>query len=152
MATIILPQWLVINSVPLATPNCLAEDIVPLLGGSADGENRRLPGTNGRRPYRHRQDELVADLTVFLRGDVDDDGAPTANPRATLMALISSLRSSLYTAPATTAGTHAAELHLAGPVVLTAAVQVPRFSPVSDRNPARATLALQVVVPAGAFT
>ena len=151
--TIILPQWLVINSVPLATPNCLAEDIVPLLGGSAEGENRRIPSASGRRPYRHEPDELVADLTVFLRGDVDSDGVATANHRATLMALIRSLRSSLYTPPATIAGTHAAELRLAGSVVLTAAVQVPRFTPVSDRNdPARATLALQVVVTAGAFT
>lgn len=151
--TIVLPQWLVINSVPLATPNCLAEDIVPLLGGTAAGENQRIARRAGQRPYRHYPDELVADITVFLRGDVDDAGAATANPRASLMALISSLRASLYTAPSTTAGTHAAELHLEGPVVLTADVQVPRFSPVSHpRDPHRATLVIQVVVPDGAFT
>lgn len=151
--TIVLPQWLVINSVPLATPNCLATDIVPLLGGTATGANRPLPRVNGARPYRHWTGELVEDITLLLRGDIDEDGVATANPRASLMALIASLRASIYTPPATTAGTHAAELHLEGPVVLTANVQVPRFTPVSDSvDPARATVVIQVVVPAGAFT
>lgn len=149
--TDILPEWLVINSVSLGTHNCKAEDIVPLLGGSADGANRRLPRSSGRRPYRHWPDELAETIRVKLRGDVDEDNVPIADPHEGLAVLIASLRASIYTSPATTAGTHPAELHLAGPTVLTADVQVPRFTPVRT-GPNTALLVLQVVVPDGAFT
>lgn len=149
---IILPEWLVINSVALATYNCKAEDIIPLLGGSADGGNQRIARRAGRRPYRHYADELVETVTIKCRGDVDANGVPLGgDPRSGLATLIASLRASIFTAPATTAGTHPAELHLANGSVLTADVQVPKFTPVST-GPATATVVIQVVVPDGAFT
>lgn len=150
--TTILPEWLVINSVNLGTHNCKAEDILHLLGGSADGENRRLPRATGRRPYRHWQDEIVETVRIKVRGDVDADGVPiVGSPRAGLATLIQSLRSSLYIPPATTAGTHTAEMHLANGSTLTAQVQVPKFSPVST-GPLSALVVIQVVVPAGVWS
>ena len=148
--SIVLPEWLVINSINLGVHNRKAEDILPLLGVEADGENRRIPSMAGQRGYLWETDQLVESIRVKIRGDIDEDGVPLApSARAGLATLIASLKASIYTG--STAVSHPAEIHLADSSVLTADVQVPKFSPVST-GPLTAVVLLQVVVLDGAFT
>lgn len=140
--TIILDEYLVINGVPLATPNCKCVDVLPLTGWVARHTTRRLPGAPGTRNTSPIRDEIVETLEVKLRGDIDEDGAPIADPRSGLRLLIASLRASIT-------GTQDAELHLVGSTT-GAEVTVNRFDPVTT-GPMTATLMLQVVVPAGEF-
>lgn len=148
--SIILPEWLVINSVNLGVHNRKAEDIVALLGAEANGENRRIPSVAGRRAYQWHTDELVESVRVKIRGDIDEDGVPLVpSARAGLATMLASLKASIYTG--SSAVTRPAEIHLANGSVLTAPVQVLKFSPVST-GPVSAVVLLQVVVPSGSFS
>lgn len=141
--TIILTEYLTVNSVAFATPNVLNVDVVPLLRTSQRGDNVLIPGLAGRLPVTLKADEITETVEVLLRGDVDADGASIANPRSGLRSLIHSLRGSVV-------GTWAATLTFPA-ASYTATVQVTRFDPVTS-SPTSATLLLQVVVPAGGWT
>lgn len=141
--TIILSEYLQIGTVHLGRPNCKTEDVAQLQSWRARYESALIPGMVGRLETEAIQDEIVDTVLVKLRGDVDEDGVPIADPIAGMKALIASLRSSVT-------GSRAATLHL-GADTSTAQIVVDRFDPVRT-GPLTATLLLRVTVPAGGFT
>ena len=75
-------EYLVVNSVPLATAACRILDLNPLSDAvPLRGRNRIIPGADGRLAIRRRPDEFVVTLAAVVNGAFGDDGEPNSNPR-----------------------------------------------------------------------
>lgn len=140
--TIILTEYMVINSVPFATPNLRGVDILPFKKRVLRGDNTLIPGQPGRLPNTLYVDSFAETFEARLRGDVDDDGAPTTDPREEIETLIESLRT-------TVVGSVTAQLVFPH-VTYEQTVQVREFDPVTT-GPLTASLLLLIEVPAGSW-
>jgi hypothetical protein len=110
--TVITRDWyLEINGVPLATPAWEIPDLSILLDSpSLRGSDVLLP-LAGFRGYRRRPSLTVLTFALDVQGDVDEDGAPTADGLTGVVEHMEYLTTALGYAEATGDGTVPAIFH-----------------------------------------
>jgi hypothetical protein len=143
-------EYLIINSVPLATPAWRLTSLVPLWS-SADlvGSDRRLPKA-GVRAFRRRATATRIVLPGVVFGSHNREGVAYGDVRTGLHANIDALHAALVEPPATDEGTYAATWVKPG-TDKTADVHVLAFNP-SRLGPGSVRFALEISIPTGRFT
>lgn len=82
--TIISPNWLVVNTVPLETYawQAMEDGYDDLLNTpQLRGEDLTLPGASGERPFPRVAGSLLVAVPLVIDGTRDQDGDPISNPR-----------------------------------------------------------------------
>lgn len=75
------PTWLTVNSIDLATHAWEITDLSELLDTSGvRGGDEVMPGSHGLRPFPRWRTGRVITLPMVIYGQVDEDGAPIADP------------------------------------------------------------------------
>lgn len=126
-------------------------DLSPLWGYPDErGQNRVIPGANGRRPYPRRKDETTYEMPMLIGGLTDRSGNPaTGAPFEQLRSNIDFLRANVCGPWDGTTTTRTAKLTLPDDSELTAQVQCRITLGAQNGEWIRAVLA--VTVPAGGF-
>lgn len=143
-------EYLVINSVPLATPAWRITDLTPLWSGAdLRGRDRVKPGAEGATPVRRvlAATRLVLPGVVF--GTHNREGTPYGDVRTGLRTNLDVLHTQVVDPPAGD-GTHAATWVLPG-TDKTADVHVVGFS-TRAFSPAAVRFTIELSIPSGRFT
>lgn len=145
-------EYLIINSVPLATPAWRLTSLVPLWSGAeVRGQDRILPGVNGVRAYKRRPTVTSLVFRGIVFGLQDREGTPYADFRAGLHANLDVLLTQIVEPVTTGDGTHAATWVRPG-TDKTADVHVVGFTTSDGAVPWEVAFALEISIPAGRFT
>lgn len=121
---------------------------------SQRGQNRTVPSAAGTIAYRRRLTTTSHELRLLVVGDVDQNGAPVANPQQGLAINLSYLYTNVVAPVASATGTRAATLAIPGLATLTADIHVTGLLQ-TEYHIGQTTSAwvgrLQIEVPAGRF-
>lgn len=139
-------------AIPLNTPAWDVESYAELLTFlELVGDDRIIPGKDGRLPVADEIDEAIVGLPFVIYGDHALDGTAYADARVGLRTNLRYLRTNLFRPPGTADGTRPFEFHdLDGVTVETADVKLRTGTwgyPGSGSVVARTTLRL--IIPAG---
>lgn len=125
---IVFTHHLEIDGVPLSTPAWEHLDIHTLYSApDRRGENRVMPGANGRRALPWRHDETMRTITLAIFGDKSWDGSLNADAVAGLWANVAHLQSFVFANPLNAGSTREATIKRDGQTDLTATIQVRGF-------------------------
>lgn len=145
-------EYLIINSVPLATPAWRLTSLVPLWSGAeVRGRDRPVPGTSGVLVHRRRATVTSLVLPGIVFGLQDREGTPYGDYRTGLHANLDVLLTQIVEPVATTAGTHSATWVKPG-TDKTADIHVTGFSTSDGVVPWEVRFSLEISIPAGRFT
>src|SRR5688500_16805852 len=103
--SLLTDEYLSIESIDFATHAYWIESLAPLFNVTKVGTDRDLPGLPGVRPYRRKTTRLSVSLVVHVIGDVDVDGVPSTDPRATLYEHLRAIEAAVLVDVATVPGT-----------------------------------------------
>lgn len=146
-----LGEQLVIDSVDLDTPHIWLKSTAPLFTIDKVGSDRPLPGlAKGKRPYRRKTTSVMITLVVYVDGEVNADGTPSSDPRATLHDHLDYLEANLLEDVADVRGTRAAVWTRPNDTVRTAAVII-EGSTLEEAGDYSALLNLEVTVSDGVW-
>lgn len=148
---VVLPEYLEVNNVPLATPAWLFPNVDELQGDpNYRGSDRTVPLLAGDIPYPRRAGSTSYTLEGWIFGDADWEGTPYGSAREGLEANVEYLRTNVSAAIDTGDGTVPAVLYTATQTleadVHCGPLKVKGYAP----NSHKATL--RIDVPAGFFT
>jgi hypothetical protein len=140
---------LTIGGYPLNTPSWDAPSLSRLWAeASIRGENKLLPGAQGRRSYPTRLDQSEHDLAFFIYGNTDLDGTLIDNAWQGLQAHLDALWSNVFAPVTVGRGVRAATLTMPSGVTRVANVQVEPLhfaNDVYDASFVEATIHLTIV-------
>lgn len=147
----IFPVVGALPSIPLNTPAWDVESYAEwLIFLELIGEDRPIPGVDGRLPMPDEVDEGIVGLPFAIYGENDYEGTPYADARVGLRQNLRFLRTNLFRPPGTADGTRPFEFHdLDGVTVETADVKV-RAATWAFPGPTLARVTIRLIVPAGA--
>lgn len=123
--------------------------------GDRRGDDRIIPHNDGRIGYKRRLDRTRIDLSLWVNGDVDSSGVPSANSKTQFVTNAALIRSTLFEGATVAAdgtlaasatipgwGTKTANIHLLG-------MEQQRYNIADDM--AIGLYTLQISIPAGRF-
>lgn len=142
---------LVIETFAFMAPNRRILNLPELLSAAPTrGSDKVIPAVGGVRSRRRRVASADRTLELVLRGDVDESGAITADPLATLVDLINALVE-LAEPVATGDGTRSATLTRPDSTTSTKPITVVGFEVGQMAGPTAVYAAFDIVIPSGRF-
>lgn len=140
-------------AVPLNTPGWDCQDYSGLYGNPPTvGEDRIIPGTNGRLAVKRQLDELTVSLPMTIYGEANHEGTAYADARIGMRTNLLFLRTNLLQPITSGNGTRAVTFHLLDGTTDTGSVIVEGDMAVAFAAPTLARAVLRLVIPAGVLT
>ena len=111
MPTAAFSEYLTIGSVIIGTRASWCGNLQVLRNSERRGENRTIPGVDGRNQYRRLRDEVPVQLELVIAHDYDSDGAALSDLAAGQQDNIAELETIAADDPATTTGAQTVVWH-----------------------------------------
>lgn len=143
-----------ISSVNMMCPAWVVDNLIELyFPAQQRGGDRLIPGANGILPYKRRPTATVRSLRMYIRGDCDRTGTPTANLYVGLQTNLDYLNNNVVVPTGTGDGTRSATLTLSGggtrvEPIHVLGMEIGEFA----KNSAYCTAVISISIPSGRFT